>query len=716
MAKNVKKKNKKTQDIGIEYYVISLIAIALLIITVFRFGIAGIFFDDVLKNIFGLIPSYIFIIQLLGFFIYMLIQAKSLPFKSRYVIGSIVFLVGMMLAFASYDAPKINLTEFSYNEIIDSRLGLLQAALYLISFKLFTSIGTIILSIVISIIGVIIYFMFNVSQYLKGKHENLAQQRQQAKTKKETKTTIKQPKQIKPALPVKANKSKEIKDFFKKEETMKQEVVEEVKIEKTITNDHLDYHLPSFDLLQNPSLTTGGNVINQKYAKEKAKQLNSFFQEFNIDALIDNINIGPSITLFEAVLSSGTRVNKITNVSDDIKMALAIKEVRIQAPIPGKSAVGIEIPNAQNTLVTLKEVLNEIDYQHENKLVFGLGKDINGKAIYTSLDKMPHLLVAGSTGSGKSVCINSIIVSILMNAHYDEVKLLLIDPKMVELNIYNGIPHLMSDVISDPKQATMALKHIVMEMEERYRILAQHNMKNILVYNEYAKEKNSKLKNEEDKLPILPYIVVIIDELADLMMVSPKDVEGYIQRITQMARAAGIHLIVATQRPSTDVITGVIKANIPSRIAFAVSSSHDSRTIIDMVGAEKLLGKGDMLFYPAGVSAPTRVQGAFLSDVEVEKVVNDIKKQNIVVNKHIEKVEDLVVESADDDVDDKYAEVLAYVQTQDTISTSNLQRRFKVGYNRAANLIDALEAQGIISGPRGSKPREVLVKFDESEF
>ncbi|MGL4382928.1 MAG: DNA translocase FtsK, partial [Bacilli bacterium] len=493
---------------------------------------------------------------------------------------------------------------------------------------------------------------------------------------------------------------------------------QEIKLTKKIKLDHTlqatRYVLPSFNLLSNP-LTSDAKEVNTRNANEKARLLIAFLKEFNLDVTISKINIGPSITKFELTLKAGIRVNKIASLADDIKMALAVKEIRIEAPIPGKSAVGIEIPNVKNGLVTLKEVLNDIDYQKENKLVFGLGKDINGHSIYTSLNKMPHLLVAGSTGSGKSVCINSIITSILMNAHYDEVKLLLIDPKKVELNNYNDLPHLLAPVISDPKKASKALRKVCEEMDMRYQLFANTNCKNIESYNHYVKKYNSKPHLDGPVLHNLPYIVVIIDELADLMMVSAKDVEECIMRITQMARAAGIHLIVATQRPSTDVITGVIKANIPSRIAFAVSSSIDSRTILDMMGAEKLLGKGDMLFYPTGLSQPIRIQGAFLSDEEVNSVVYAIKKQHIQVNvdEAFEKLDETNQEQGSED--DLYDEVLDFVSRLDKVSISLIQRNFKVGYNRAARLIEDLENGGIIASQQGSKPRAVLVRNEELE-
>jgi DNA segregation ATPase FtsK/SpoIIIE, S-DNA-T family len=388
-----------------------------------------------------------------------------------------------------------------------------------------------------------------------------------------------------------------------------------------------------------------------------------------------------------------------------LALALAAKDIRIEAPIPGKSAIGIEVPNSEVAMVSLREVLEAThNNKPESKLLIGLGRDITGEAVVAELNKMPHLLVAGSTGSGKSVCINGIITSILMRAKPHEVKLMMIDPKMVELNGYNGVPHLLAPVVTDAKKASQALKKVVSEMERRYELFSHTGTRNIEGYNDHIKRHNNE---ENDKQPLLPYIVVIVDELADLMMVASSDVEDSITRLAQMARAAGIHLIIATQRPSVDVITGVIKANIPSRIAFAVSSATDSRTILDMGGAEKLLGRGDMLFLPVGESKPVRVQGAFLSDMEVEDTVNFVIGQQKAQYQE-EMIPDDTPEAKGEVDDDLYAEAVDLVIEMQTASVSMLQRRFRIGYTRAARLIDEMEARGIVGAYEGSKPRNVL--------
>jgi S-DNA-T family DNA segregation ATPase FtsK/SpoIIIE len=396
-----------------------------------------------------------------------------------------------------------------------------------------------------------------------------------------------------------------------------------------------------------------------------------------------------------------------------LALALAAKDIRIEAPIPGKSAIGIEVPNSEVAMVSLREVLEakEVD-KPDAKLQIGLGRNISGEAVKAELNKMPHLLVAGATGSGKSVCINGIITSILMRAKPHEVKMMMIDPKMVELNVYNGIPHLLAPVVTNPKKAAQALQKVVSEMERRYELFSHSGTRNIEGYNDYINRYNIE---EDAKQPLLPYIVVIVDELADLMMVASNDVEDAITRLAQMARAAGIHLIIATQRPSVDVITGVIKANIPSRIAFSVSSMTDSRTILDMGGAEKLLGRGDMLFLPAGASKPVRVQGAFLSDNEVEEVVTYvISQQKAQYNE--EMIPDEIAETSNGEVEDSlYGDAVSLIVEMQTASVSMLQRRFRIGYTRAARLIDEMEARGIVGPYEGSKPRNVLVTKDEQD-
>lgn len=468
--------------------------------------------------------------------------------------------------------------------------------------------------------------------------------------------------------------------------------------------ENIDYELPPIKLLQAPKKNSQSTEHENIY--ENARKLERTFQSFGVKAKVTKVHLGPAVTKYEVYPDVGVKVSKIVNLNDDLALALAAKDIRIEAPIPGKSAIGIEVPNTEVAMVSLREVLEAKENDRpDSKLLIGLGRDISGDAVLAELNKMPHLLVAGATGSGKSVCINGIIISILMRAKPHEVKMMMIDPKMVELNMYNGIPHLLAPVVTDPKKASQALKKVVNEMERRYELFSHSGTRNIEGYNEYIKRHNDE---EEAKQPTLPFIVVIVDELADLMMVASSDVEDSITRLAQMARAAGIHLIIATQRPSVDVITGVIKANIPSRIAFSVSSQTDSRTILDMGGAEKLLGRGDMLFLPVGASKPVRVQGAFLSDQEVEEIVDfviDQQKAQYQAEMIPQETSD-VVEEVDDDL---YDDAVQLVLEMQTASVSMLQRRFRIGYTRAARLIDAMEARGVVGPYEGSKPRAVLM-------
>lgn len=464
------------------------------------------------------------------------------------------------------------------------------------------------------------------------------------------------------------------------------------------------YKLPPFRLLSKPN--NGGKGGDQNDYMQTARKLEATLESFGVRAKVLEVVRGPSVTRYEIQPDIGVKVSRIVNLTDDIALALAAKDIRMEAPIPGKSAIGIEVPNNEVSLVTMREVMETPTFQEaESKLSIAFGRDISGQTIVGNLARMPHLLVAGATGSGKSVCINGIITSILYKAKPDEVKFLMVDPKMVELNVYNGIPHLMAPVVTDPKRASLALKKIVVEMEKRYELFSKSGTRNIEGYNNLMK----------DNLPaVLPYIVVIVDELADLMMVAANDVEDAITRLAQMARAAGIHLIIATQRPSVDVITGVIKANIPSRIAFGVSSQVDSRTILDMAGAEKLLGRGDMLFMPMGSSKPIRVQGAFMSDHEVENIVDFVRDQG-----QAEYDESLVPEieessnSDEEELDELYEQAVTIVLEAKQASVSLLQRRMRVGYTRAARLIDSMEARGIIGPYEGSKPREVLMSMEQ---
>ncbi|HAO6228447.1 TPA: DNA translocase FtsK, partial [Listeria monocytogenes] len=465
------------------------------------------------------------------------------------------------------------------------------------------------------------------------------------------------------------------------------------------------YQLPPVDILAPAKVTDQSKEYDK--IKVNAKKLEDTFESFGVKAKITQVHLGPAVTKYEVQPSVGVKVSKIVSLSDDIALALAAKDIRIEAPIPGKSAIGIEVANQNVAMVSLREVLeNNPKNNPDEKLQIALGRDISGEAMMANLDKMPHLLVAGATGSGKSVCINGIITSILLRAKPHEVKMMMIDPKMVELNVYNGIPHLLAPVVTNPKKAAQALQKVVAEMERRYDLFSHTGTRNMQGYNDYVKKHN---ELNEEKQPELPFIVVIVDELADLMMVASNDVEDAITRLAQMARAAGIHLIIATQRPSVDVITGVIKANIPSRIAFAVSSSIDSRTILDMGGAEKLLGRGDMLLLPVGSSKPTRIQGAFLSDAEVEDVVNYVISQQKAQYSE-EMIPDDIPEVEGEVTDELYHEAVELVVEMQTASVSMLQRKFRIGYNRAARLIDEMEQRGVVGPHEGSKPRRVNVE------
>jgi len=468
-----------------------------------------------------------------------------------------------------------------------------------------------------------------------------------------------------------------------------------------------DYELPSIELLDEPT------VVSQQKEKAQIKRtvqiLEDTFKSFGVQAKITKAHVGPAVTRYEVYPEAGVKVSRIVNLHDDLALALAAEDIRIEAPIPGKSALGIEVPNKDVATVSLREIL-QLGTHRDKKLLFALGRAISGEIIEGELNKMPHLLIAGATGSGKSVCLNGIIVSILMRAKPHEVKMLMIDPKKVELNVYNGIPHLLSPVVTDPKKAAMALHKVVREMEYRYELFSETGTRNIEGYNEYVLQNKQKA---DDRTP-LPYIVIVVDELADLMMVASKEVEDAITRLAQMARAAGIHLIIATQRPSVDVITGVIKANIPSRIAFSVSSQVDSRTILDTGGAEKLLGRGDMLYIPVGRSKPIRVQGAFLSDQEVEKVVTHCRNEQDVQYEE-EMIIEHVPEEVDDVEDELFDEAVQLVIEMQSASVSMLQRRFRIGYNRAARLIDAMEERGIVGPYEGNKPRAVLIERESEE-
>ncbi|ADU31526.1 DNA translocase FtsK [Evansella cellulosilytica] len=466
------------------------------------------------------------------------------------------------------------------------------------------------------------------------------------------------------------------------------------------------YSPPSIHILNVPEPLPSDS---DEWIDAQANILNETFDYFNIRAKVVHVTRGPSVTRFEIQPEPGVKVSKITNLTDDLKLSLAAKDIRMEAPIPGKNTIGIEVPNDESTPVYLREIIHHKNFHKEpSPLTVALGMDISGEPIVTDLQKMPHGLIAGATGSGKSVCVNSILVSLLYKASPKEVRLLLIDPKMVELAPFNGIPHLAAPVITDPKEATEGLKWAVSEMERRYELFAKQGTRDLKRY-------NAKMQKENMDKDVLPYLVVVVDELADLMMVAPHDVEEAICRIAQKARACGIHLLVATQRPSVDVITGLIKANIPSRIAFSVSSQADSRTIIDGGGAERLLGKGDMLFLENGSGKPVRIQGTFVSDEEIDRVIAHVKqlsKPEFLFEKEV-----LQQQIEIEDEDDLFQEACSFVCEVQTASASLLQRQFRIGYNRAARLIDDMEARGIISGANGSKPRDVFLtkeNLDES--
>ena len=514
-------------------------------------------------------------------------------------------------------------------------------------------------------------------------------------------------------IPEPVPEKRKTKESKKQVETATANVEQEIK--KSEEKRAKEYVFPPLSLLKHGKKSGGDS---DAHLRQTAMKLQQTLQNFNVNVTVTNVSCGPSVTRYELQPEQGVKVSKIVGLADDIKLNLAAADIRIEAPIPGKAAVGIEVPNKENTAVMLRDLLETDEFQnHESKIAFAAGRDIAGKVVVADIMKMPHVLIAGATGSGKSVCINTLIMSILYKADPKDVKLIMIDPKVVELSVYNGIPHLMIPVVTDPKKAAGALNWAVAEMMKRYDLFAQYNVRDLKGYN--AKVETVEAIEEEGKPEKLPQIVIIVDELADLMMVAPGEVEDAIVRLSQLARAAGIHLIIATQRPSVNVITGLIKANVPSRIAFSVSSGVDSRTIIDMNGAEKLLGKGDMLFYPAGYQKPVRVQGAFISDEEVGRVVDFLKSQNIeddYGSEIKEKIETASVKaSVSADRDEYFEDAAKFIIDKDKASIAGLQRIFKIGFNRAARLMDQLCEAGIVGEEEGTKPRKVLMSQEEFE-
>ena len=716
------------------YFVISVLII---ILSVLQMGFVGRFFDSLFKYLFGSF-SYILYIIIVATPIYYIMNKKI---KTPVIVVTLLVLIDFLfqlILVGNAESTYISFIEIYNGEVLTYGGGLIsyypvKFLIYLLSYY-----GS--LLVVISAIITSIFLYFNINHrtlvlrlkhqivdafdkneyvdeehdeylefdeeiiddynYVDTKKENSNEQRYNNIKDKDLVVDIREFKEepeeeLVQRVTRKQAKSKEVKSVDVVEESLNEAVSEE---------SYDNYQLPPITLLNSPvkkQTITKGDVV------EKSKILQSTFNNFGIEVKIVKAIVGPSITQFQILPTPGTKVSKIVNLSNDIALNLAAKDVRIEAPIPGKSLIGIEIPNTVNELVTMKEVF--VNDEDNSPLSVALGKDVSGESIFTRIDKTPHLLIAGSTGSGKSVCVNTIITSILLKNKPDKVKLIMIDPKMVELSIYDGIPHLLTSVVTDPIKAADVLHKVVLEMENRYREFARARVRNMEGYN--------KIAAKDPDYKELPYIVVIIDELADLMMVSSKEVEESIARIAQKARAAGIHMIIATQRPSVDVITGVIKTNIPSRIAFAVSSSIDSRTILDKSGAETLLGKGDMLYLSADSSKPVRIQGAFLSDEEVEKVVDYVKSQSEAQYDPNMTPSEISSQGGGspsaDDVDPLYKEVLLFIAKTQKASASLLQRRFKIGYNRAARIIDMLEEDGYIGPVDGSKPRKV---FLEKEF
>lgn len=732
MAKKKKKKDSEKKKFEYTNEVIGIILILASIIGIGAYGPAGNF----IKSFAVFLVGNIYIFLLLGLLVlggYLIVKRKSPNLLSLRWIGFYIlvisFLVLLHLKYIevhSQEGIKIitetfnsllktfdntgttNIVDTISYSISNSGGGIIGAIFTYAFFSLFRN-GTKIVIITLIVIGIILLFNTSLIDILKKIKLPKLKKKEKKEVKDDTDSRIILPTSDK--IPEK--EEKEIvsePDIPIKTATASVVSKEDTEEEKPVIN--VNYKLPPLTLLK---LSKGNNdKENIEAVKQNITTLEKVLLDFEIPGKIKECHIGPSVTQYELELKAGTKVNKLLSIQKEIALNLAAKDVRIQAPIPGKSTIGIELPNKVNSAVSFREVLSKLPEPNDKSLLaVGLGKDIMGTVKWAEINATPHLLIAGATGSGKSVCINCIIASILMRTKPDEVKLVMVDPKKVELSMYNGVPHLLTPVVTDPKKASIALKNIVVEMERRYQVFEDTKCKNISSYNKMCETNTDYVK--------MPYIVFIIDELADLMLVAAKDVEDSIMRITQMARAAGIHLIVATQRPSTDVITGVVKANIPSRISFAVSSSIDSRTILDQTGAEKLLGKGDMLFKPMGENIPIRIQGAYVSDEELQKIVDHTISQQKANYDHsiteekgeegsdIGKYDD-GYESKEEYDDPLYNDIVDFAMEFGKISASLIQRKYRIGYNRAARIVDLLEERGIIGPQNGSKPREVLVK------
>lgn len=725
-----KKVEKKLQIevIGIIYILIAIIGLGNP-----HFGPVGNLIDAISALLVGKLHQLLLLcIFIIG--TYIIFKKRKPHYFTTKLIGLYLLVIGVLVLLElnylkALDLKGMDVIFDSFNKLIPSISdiskitggGVLGASVITLLHALFDTAGALVITWIFIILGFFLFTGFTLSGIIQNFKESRS-----TKVNKERKQEIKkvidevEKKYEEDTKLVVSSVEELVKINEPKHEEIK-ETKEEVQVEIK-DNDYMEnkgYRFPPFSLLSKP--IKGKRTTDHNFIRDNINVLEQVFTDFGIVGKVVAVNPGPSVTQYEVEIKAGTKVNKILSINRELSLALAAKDVRIQAPIPGKKTIGIEIANKDTSMVTVREILEMIPKNlTDSKLLVTLGKDIMGQPIFCEINKTPHLLVAGATGSGKSVCINSIIISILMRAKPDEVRMILVDPKKVELSMYNGVPHLMAPVVTDPKKANIALKKLVVEMERRYELFSASGTKSIAGYNAYIEKKNETL-SEEEQLKKLPFIVAIIDELADLMLVAAKEVEDSILRITQMARAAGIHLIVATQRPSTDVITGLIKANIPSRIAFAVSSSIDSRTILDSTGAEKLLGKGDMLFLPMGENIPLRVQGTYISEDEIKAVVDHtISEQKAKYDETLlMDEEEMHATSMFDDGDAMdeplYNEIVEFVVTQGKASASLLQRRFRLGYNRAARAIDLLEDRGIIGPNNGSKPREVLVRLEEKE-
>ena len=730
MAKKKKRKEEVKTNNYIELYGILLIVIA--IIGTCKFGIVGKYLTGFAAFLFGEIYIVLFAI-LFAIGLYIMMKREKPNFLTSKLIGLYIILAAVLVLihfpYDSYNGFEIVEKTFGNlcNYIKDPKTnlfggGMTGALLFTLLTVLLDKQGTLVISWFLIISGLTLFTgksIYDVIKWLQNKANN-AKEKLSVKDKVAISKVEDDYENDQNVLTITSlDELDKIKEPVKTEE-VKVETPPVVQTEDETYEEKI-YFKPPITLLNKPA--KNNNKENETAIEQNIPIIQTVLGDFGIIGKVVAAHVGPSVTQYELEIKHGTKVSKVTGVNKELALALAAKDVRIQAPIPGKSTIGIELPNKKNSMVSVREILERMPSSLDNsKLAVTLGKDIMGNPQYCEINKTRHLLVAGSTGSGKSVCINSFIVSILMRSKPDEVKLILVDPKKVELSMYNGVPHLLAPVVTDPQKANIALKKMVVEMERRYDEFEKSGTKNIAGYNAYVDKKNENLP-ESEHLKKMPYIVIIIDELADLMLVAAKEVQDSIMRITQMARAAGMHLIVATQRPSTDVITGVVKANIPSRIAFAVSSGIDSRTILDSQGAEKLLGKGDMLFLPQGENTPIRIQGTFISDEEIKTVVDyTIKQQKAHYDETLTMSDEELgaTTMTDDDGnsydgsdDPYYDKVKEFAIINGKISTSLVQRRFKIGYNRAANIIDKLFERGIIGPQNGSKPREVLVKLEE---